>query len=169
MSRALLFSDDQARLSRPSLRPGDHLQSAVIIVAKIVAHSIEVKNCMSLLLAIVFHHLVFVALLHAHLNDEVALCLARLCLDYIMVVTVRAVLVGVLELADVLAEDFFAFFASKNEFHSLLKLVVFTENLFVAFRTVEPPLAAGRADCYLSIHNVFAHFNLNLYQQFSKS
>lgn len=62
--------------------------------------------------------------------------LGGLCLEDVVVVAVRAVLVALVELLCVLAEDLFAFLAGECHFHALFEGVGF---LFgVAFGAVEP-------------------------------
>lgn len=76
-------------------------------------------------------------------------------IEHEVVVAVRAVLVGVLHLAGVLAEALFALFAGKRHLEGLQQLVVGLL-LGVAFGAVEPGAAAGRADGDLCVEDVAA-------------
>ena len=67
-----------------------------------------------------------------------------------------AELVGFLELLDVFSEHFFAFFAGKDHFGGLFKLVILL--LHVALGAVVPLFAAGGSDRDLSVENMLAHF-----------
>jgi hypothetical protein len=70
------------------------------------------------------------------------------------IVAVRTILIAVLEFIHVLAEALLALLARKNHLHCLLERVGL--RFGVALRTVEPLLAAGRADGHLGVENVFA-------------
>ena len=83
-----------------------------------------------------------------------------LCLDDVVVVAVRAVLVSLFEFLDGLAEDLLALLAGEDEFHGLLQFMVAFlafPVLCVALRAVEPHLAAGGSDGYLGVQNMLAH------------
>ena len=53
------------------------------------------------------------------------------------------------------SENLSALFTSEDHFVTLLKLMILGG--LVAFGAVEPFLAAWGSDCYLGVHNVFAH------------
>lgn len=71
-----------------------------------------------------------------------------------MVVAVRAVLVGVLELLGVFAEALAALLAGEDQLQGLLERVRLL--LVVAVGAVEPFPAAGAADADLGVKDVFA-------------
>lgn len=71
-----------------------------------------------------------------------------------MVVTVGAVLVALLEFRNVFPESFLAFLANERHLRRLCKFVGLC--FCVAFGTIEPLLAAGRADGNLGIQDVLA-------------
>ena len=102
-----------------------------------------------------------VASLGFEVDDEFSTVLGGLGLNDIMVVAMGAVLVGLLEFFDVLAEDLFALLAGEHHLGCTLQLVVLL--LIMALGAVEPLTAAGSANGHLSVQNVFAHYmNLNL-------
>ena len=69
-----------------------------------------------------------------------------------------AVLIGLLELFDLLAESALALLAKEDHFHGWHELVVLAPSLHVALRAVEPKFAAWCANGDLRIEDVFAHF-----------
>ena len=91
------------------------------------------------------------------LDDHATLCAGGLGLDDEMIVAVRAELVGLLELANLLAEGSLALFAEENQVERRHELVVFTKHIHMALGAVKPLLAAWRANRHLGVHNMFAH------------
>ena len=71
-----------------------------------------------------------------------------------MIVTMRAVLVALVVVGHVFPESFAALLAHERHLCGLAQPVVL--RFFVAFRTVEPLLAAGRTNGNLRVQNVFA-------------
>jgi hypothetical protein len=81
--------------------------------------------------------------------------LGRHSVDHKVIIAVRAVLVTLVELRRVLPETLLALFTGEYHFGGFGERVGF---LFeVAFGAVEPFSAAGRADGYLGVEDVFAH------------
>ena len=70
----------------------------------------------------------------------------------------RTVLIGLIELRDILSENFLALFAAKNNLLILHNLVVFFFG--VALRAVEPLFTAAGSDLHLSVQNMLAHFQI---------
>ena len=66
-----------------------------------------------------------------------------------MIVTVRTVLIALLEFRDVFPEGLLAFLTDERHLRRLCELVRL--RFCVAFGTIEPQLAAGRADGNLGI------------------
>ena len=71
-----------------------------------------------------------------------------------MIVTVGAVLIALLEFRNVFPEGFLALLADERHLRRLCKPVRL--GFCVAFGTIEPLLAAGRADGNLGIQDVLA-------------
>lgn len=72
-----------------------------------------------------------------------------------VVVTVRAVFIALLEFGDVFPEGFLALFADERHLRRFRQPVGL--GFCVAFGTIEPKLAAGRADGNLGVQDVLAH------------
>jgi hypothetical protein len=70
----------------------------------------------------------------------------------------RTILVAVLEFIHIFAEAFLALLAREDHLHGLFQRVAL--RFGVALRAVEPEPAAGRADGYLGVEDVFAIFDL---------
>merc|ERR1719367_881543 len=68
-----------------------------------------------------------------------------------MVVAMRTIFVGFFELFDCLTEDLFTFLASEDEFHTFLKLMVLSPEVFVAVWAIEPLLTAWCTNCNLGV------------------
>lgn len=66
-----------------------------------------------------------------------------------------AVLVGIIEVLKILTEGFLARLACKDHFETFLEFVL--HDLIMAFSTIEPFLAAWRADSDLSVEDMLAH------------
>lgn len=71
-----------------------------------------------------------------------------------VVVTVGTVLIALVELRDIFPEGFLALLTDERHLRRLCKFVRL--RFCVAFGTIEPPLATGRADGNLSIQDVLA-------------
>ena len=118
------------------------------------------QHRLSFWLPLILHYHVLVTRFHFKTNLQVTLCLRSLCFYDEMVVAMGAVLVGLFEFLDGLAEDLLALLAGEDEFHGLLQFMVAFlafPVLCVALRAVEPHLAAGGSDGYLGVQNMLAH------------
>ena len=73
---------------------------------------------------------------------------------YKVVVTVRTILIALIEIRDVFPEGFLALFTDERHLRRLCKRVRL--RFRVAFGAVEPLLAAGRTDGNLGIQDVLA-------------
>jgi hypothetical protein len=71
-----------------------------------------------------------------------------------VVVTVRTILIALIEIRDVFPEGFLALLADECHLRRLCKLMRL--RFCVAFGTIEPLLAAGRTDGNLGIQDVLA-------------
>lgn len=72
-----------------------------------------------------------------------------------VVITVRAVFVTLFKLGGIFSETLLAFLACKDHFTGLCQLVRLL--FLVTFGAIEPFTAAGRANSYLSVEDVFTH------------
>ena len=113
------------------------------------------EGALSALLSIVLQDLVLVTSLGLILNDELTLTLGSLGIGHEVIITVRAELVGFLELIDLLAEHLSAFLADEDHFCGFFELVIL--GFFVALGAVEPLSAAGGSNGDLGVEDVLAH------------
>ena len=134
---------------------GGHLEILVGLAVFLPDVTFLHKGAASLLLSIVLHDLVLVTPLGLELNDELTLRLGRLGFRHEVVVTVRAVLVGLLELFDLLAEHLSALLADDDHFGRLFQLMIL--GFFVALGAVEPLSTAGSSNGALGVQDVLAH------------
>ena len=118
---------------------------------------VDLEGGSPLLLSVVFKHLVLVTFVLLDFDHQLALRLWRFGFNYIVVVAVGAVLVGLLELGHIFAERLLALFAQEHHLHGRHQVVVLAVKLVVALGAVEPLFAAWRSNRHLGIHNVFAH------------
>ena len=88
----------------------------------------------------------FVSTLLLYFDDETPFGLSCLCFNDKVVIAMGAVLIGLLELFDLLAESALALLAQEDHFHGGHELVVFAPFLHVALRAVEPKFAAWCAN-----------------------
>ena len=112
------------------------------------------QHRLSFWLPLILHYHVLVTRFHFKTNLQMTLCLRSLCFYDEMVVAMGAVLVGLFEFLDSLAEDLLALLAGKHELHGLHELVLALSAcpvLLVALWAVEPFLAAGGSDAHLGV------------------
>ena len=127
----------------------------VFMIFFLSSSSLEIKGLLSLLLTFINEHFVIVTLFHSEFNNKLSFGKGSLGFYYIVVITARAELIGVLELTNILSKGLLALLTEQNQIGSLFKLMVHL--LFMAVGTIEPFSAARSTDRNLGVKNVFAH------------